>query len=189
VSLNPDAPRAHYVLANVLLLRGDREGYFAAAERALALGGDRWIGGEIGYYFVWAGRPDLGAALLRRAIALSPATAPLDWFQALATAHIMKGEYEAALTELQKGLQPEYWWVVALEVAVYAQLGRMDEAIAARERMYALRPGIKIGDIVWIYRRFQRPDALSANFVEGFRKAGIPEGRYRPLDLSDTGQP
>ncbi|MDH3739782.1 MAG: adenylate/guanylate cyclase domain-containing protein, partial [Alphaproteobacteria bacterium] len=140
VSLNPESPRARFVLAQVLQLMGDRVGFFAAAEAALALGADRYLEGEIGYEFIWSGRIDFGAALLRRAIDLNPNTSDADWHQALAEYHFIKGEYEAALEEYEKGAQPHYWWSVALEVAFLTKLGRTEEARAARDRLYALRP-------------------------------------------------
>ncbi|MFQ5565213.1 MAG: adenylate/guanylate cyclase domain-containing protein [Paracoccaceae bacterium] len=182
VSLNPESPRAHFALGMVLLLSGDREGFYAAAEAALALGGDRRVEGQIGYWFVWSGRHELGAALLRRAIDLNPSSSRDTWHRGLADYHFTRGEYEAALEEYRRGAQPHYWWAVAEEVAILIELGRTAEARAAIDRLYALRPGIKIADIVWTYRRFQRPDADSARYVEAFRQAGIPEGRYRPLD-------
>jgi TolB-like protein/class 3 adenylate cyclase/Flp pilus assembly protein TadD len=187
VSLNPESPRAQFVLGNVLLLKGDRAGFYAAAEAALALGGNRRIEGQIGYWFVWTGRHDLGAALLRRAIDLNPSSIRESWHRGLADYHFIRGEYEAALDEYRKGAQPHYWWAVAEEVAILTKLGRAREARAALDRLYALRPGIKIADIVWIYRRFQRPDADSAKYVEAFREAGIPEGRYRQLDIGGNG--
>jgi lipoprotein NlpI len=55
VSLNPDSPRVRRVLGLLLLLKGDRDGFFEAAETALALGGDRSVEGEIGFCFVWTG--------------------------------------------------------------------------------------------------------------------------------------
>jgi tetratricopeptide (TPR) repeat protein len=187
ISLNPDSARAQYELGMALLLQGDRAGFLAAAETALALGADRYLEGEIGLMLVWAGHHDFGAALLRRAIDLNPRSAADGWHQAIAEHHFFEGEYETALAEYQKGAQPHYWWSVALEVAILAKLGRADEAAAARERLYQLRPGIKIADIVWVYRRFQRPDALLVEFVNAYRSVGIPEGRYRPLELSTSG--
>ncbi len=187
VALNPEAPRAHYALGQVFLLMGDRKGFYAAAENALALGGDRRVEGQIGYWFVWTGRLELGAALLRRAIDLNPGLVRETWYRGMANYHFMKGDYEAALAEFRRGAQPHYWWSVALELAILTKLGREREAGAARDRLYALRPGIKIADIVWLFRRFQRPDGLSAAYVEAFREAGIPEGSYRPLDLDDVG--
>ena len=92
-----------------------------------------------------------------------------------------------AVEEIRKGAQPHYWWSVAEEVAILTKLGSADDARAALDRLYALRPGIKIADIVWLYRRFQRPDADTAKYVEAFREAGVPEGRYRSLDIDDSG--
>ena len=187
VSLNPESPRAHFVLAQVLQLQGDREGFFAAAEAALALGSDRYLEGEIGYEFVWSGRMEFGAALLRRAIDLNPNSADPNWYQALAEYHFTKGEYEEALEEYRKGAQPHYWWSVALELAFLTKLGRTEEARAVRDRLYALRPGVTIADIVWIYRRFKRPDVYMVKFVEAYREAGLPEGSYRPLEINNGG--
>jgi tetratricopeptide (TPR) repeat protein len=187
VSLSPDSPRAHFVLAVVLQLMGDRQGFNAAAEAALGLGGDRYLEGQIGYEFVWSGRLELGAALLHRAIDLDPNAADPNWYQALAEYYFINGEYETALKEYRKGAQPHLWWAVAIEVAILAKLGRSKEAIMARDRLYSLRPKIRISDIVWIYRRFMRPDKLMVPFVEAYRSVGIPEGKYRPLRIDSSG--
>ena len=185
--LNPDAPRVRLSLGILLLLKGDREGFFETAETALSLGGDRSVEAEIGYWLVWTGRLELGAALLRRAIDLDPKSTVKDWHQALADYHFLKGEYELALAEARKGVQQRHWWTVILEVAILTKLDRAAEAERARDRLYDLRPGIKIADIVWMYRRYQRPDGLIAPYVEAFRKAGMRDGKYRPLKLNDSG--
>jgi len=187
ISLNPDSSRAHYVLSHILLLGHDLEGFYAEAENALAIGGDRDVDARVGYWFTWTGRKEMGAALLRRAIELNPKSTREPWHRGLARYHFLKGEYEEALAEYRKGAQPDLWWSVALEIAILQKLGRQDDAIAARDRMYALRPGIRISDIVWLYRRFQRSDADSVKFVEAFRAVGIPEGDYAPLDLGEAG--
>jgi adenylate cyclase len=184
VTLNPNSSRARLVLGILLLLKGDRDGFFEAAEAALALGGDRSVEAEIGYWFVWTGRLELGAALLRRAIDLDPKSTVKKWHQALAEYHFYNGEYDLALAEARMGAQPRYWWTVILDVAILTKLGRTEEAERARDRLYALRPEIKIADIVWMYRRFQRPDALIAPYIETFRAAGIPEGKYRPMQIN-----
>ncbi len=183
VSLNPDSTRAQYVLSHILLLSGDLEEFYAEAENALSLGGDRDVEARVGYWFVWTGRHDLGAALLRRAIELNPRSTREQWYRGLARYHFVKGEYAAALKAYRRGAQPNLWWSVAIEVAILQKLGRTEDAIEARDRLYALRSDIKIADILWLYRRFQRPDADSAKYVEAFRAVGIPEGRYRPLDI------
>ncbi len=187
VALNPESPRAFFILGHILLLKGDREGFYDAAEIALSLGGDRRIEGQIGYWFVWTGRLELGAALLRRTIELNPSQTQETWFRGLADYHFVKGDYEEALKSFRKRAQPDNWWSVALELAILTKLGRTEEARAARDHLYELRPGITIADIVWSYRRFQRPDAQSAGYVEAFRAAGLAEGNYSPLEIGQNG--
>ena len=96
-------------------MKGDRYSFFGVAETALALAGDRRVEAEIGYWFVWTGRLELGAALLRRAIDLDPKATVKKWHQALAEYHFYNGEYNLALKESRKGAQPRYWWVAIFE--------------------------------------------------------------------------
>ncbi len=184
VSLNPLSARAHFLLSLVLQIQRDLDGFFSSAETALTLGTDRYLQGQIGYEFIWSGRLDLGAALVENAIALDPNAADPNWYQALAEYHFLNGDYETALSTYRKGAQPDIWWSVSIEVAILAELGPRDAAIAARERLNKTRPGIKIADIVWMYRRFARPDEHILPFVEAYRAVDMPEGRFAPLQDS-----
>lgn len=186
-ALNPNSARVRLVLGILLLMNGDRDGFFTEAEDALAIGGDRSVEAEFGYWLIWTGRFDIGAPLLRRAIDLDPGSTIKDWHQALSEYHFHKGEYELALAEARKGVLLDYWWSMIPEITALAILGRADELERARKRLETARPGVKIADIVWVYRRYQRPDALIAPYVEAFRKAGLPEGNYRALDMNDSG--
>ncbi|WP_170773736.1 adenylate/guanylate cyclase domain-containing protein [Ruegeria lacuscaerulensis] len=187
VSLNPYSARAHFLLALVLQIQRDLEGFFSSAETALALGTDRYLQGQIGYEFIWSGRLDLGAALVENAIALDPNAADPNWYQALAEYHFLNGDYETALKTYRKGAQPDVWWSVSIEVAILAELGPRDAAISARDRLYKIRPGIKIADIVWMYRRFARPDQHILPFVEAYKAVDMPEGRFAPLREDSAG--
>ncbi len=186
-ALNPNSARVRLVLGILLLMNGDRNGFFAEAEDALALGGDRSVEAEFGYWLIWTGRFDLGAALVRRAIDLDPGSTVRDWHQALSEYHFHRGEFDLALAEAREGVLLDYWWSMLPEVAALAELERTDELQRALKRLQAARSGVKISDIVWVYRRYQRPDVLIAPFVDAFRKAGLPEGKYQPLDMNDTG--
>lgn len=187
VSLNPYSARAHFLLALVLQIQRDLDGFFSSAETALALGTDRYLQGQIGYEFIWSGRLDFGAALVENAIALDPNAADPNWYQALAEYHFLNGDYETALKTYRKGAQPDVWWSVSIEVAILAELGPRDAAISARDRLYKIRPGIKIADIVWMYRRFARPDQHILPFVEAYRAVDMPEGRFAPLREDSAG--
>ena len=126
----------------------------------------------------------MGAALVENAIALDSNAADPNWYQALAEYHFLNGEYETALSTYRKGAQPDIWWSVSIEVAILAELGPRDAAIAARDRLNKIRPGIRIADIVWMYRRFARPDEHILPFVEAYRAVDMPEGRFAPLQDS-----
>ncbi len=184
VSLNPYSARAHFLLALVLQIQRDLDGFFSSAETALALGTDRYLQGHIGYEFIWSGRLDLGAALVENAIALDPNAADPNWYQALAEYHFLNGDYETALSTYRKGAQPDIWWSVSIEVAILAELGPHEAAVAARDRLNKIRPGIKIADIVWMYRRFARPDEHILPFVKAYRAVDMPEGQFAPLQDS-----
>ncbi len=187
VSLNPYSARAHFLLALVLQIQRDLDGFFSSAETALALGTDRYLQGHIGYEFIWSGRLELGAALVENAIALDPNAADPNWYQALAEYHFLKGDYETALSTYRKGAQPDNWWSVSIEVAILAKLGPRDAAISALDRLNKIRPGIKIADIVWMYRRFARPDEHILPFVQAYQTVDMPEGRFAPLDEESGG--
>ncbi|WP_420584754.1 adenylate/guanylate cyclase domain-containing protein [Ruegeria sp.] len=184
VSLNPYSARAHFLLALVLQIQRDLDGFFSSAETALALGTDRYLQGQIGYEFIWSGRLELGAALVENAIALDPNAADPNWYQSLAEYHFLNEDYETALSTYRKGAQPDTWWSVSIEVAILAELGPREAAISARDRLNKIRPGIKIADIVWMYRRFARPDEHILPFVEAYRAVEMPEGRFAPLEES-----
>ncbi len=184
VSLNPYSARGHFLLALVLQIQRDLDGFFSSAETALALGTDRYLQGQIGYEFIWSGRLELGAALVDNAISLDPNAADPNWYQALAEYHFLNGDYATALTTYRKGAQPDIWWSVSIEVAILAELGPHEAAIAARDRLNKIRPGIKIADIVWMYRRFARPDEHILPFVEAYRAVDMPEGQFAPLQES-----
>ena len=186
-ALNPHSARVRLVLGTLMLMNSDRDGFLAEAEDALALGGDRSVEGEFGYWLIWVGRLDLGAALVQQAVDLEPGSTFKDWHQALSEYHFHRGDFDLALAEAREGVLLDYWWSMLPEVAALAELGNTDELQRARKRLEAARPGLKISDIVWVYRRYQRPDALIAPYVEAFRKAGLPEGKYRPLDMNDAG--
>ncbi|WP_281973949.1 adenylate/guanylate cyclase domain-containing protein [Ruegeria faecimaris] len=186
-ALNPNSARVRLVLGTLLLMNSDRDGFFAEAEDALKLGGDRSVEAEFGYWLIWTGRFDLGAVLVRRAIDLDPGSTFKDWHQALSEYHFHRGEFDLALAEAREGVLLDYWWSMLPEVAALAELERAEELQRALKRLEAARSGVKISDIVWVYRRYQRPDVLIAPYVAAFRKAGLPEGKYLPLDMNDKG--
>ena len=89
--------------------------------------------GNMGFYYLYAQRPDDAIASFRRALQLSPGYRAARY--GIGVALLMKGEAEAALAEMQQ--EPsEAWRMVGLPMAYHA-LGRGAESDAALAELIA----------------------------------------------------
>jgi adenylate cyclase len=94
----------------------------------------------------------------------------------MALAHFAAGRYEKAIEWADRSLaaQPGYRTGLMVKVVSSAQLGCIDEARDALSRLLELEPGLTIA-------RWKAPPVppfppeLFARFVDGLRKAGLPE--------------
>jgi hypothetical protein len=66
------------------------------------------------------------------------------------------------------------WLSIRYKVIALAHLGRINEARAALERELEMRPGLTIAAVTAMYAPAYAPELLAV-FVEGYRKAGLPE--------------
>jgi tetratricopeptide (TPR) repeat protein len=121
-------------------------------------------------------RPDHAIEALERAIRLSP----LDpWGRAftspLAIAHFAAGRYEKAIEWADRSLaaQPDYRWALRTKVACCAYLGRIEEARDWLGRMLEIEPGLTLARLRASLPQVS-PDLL-VRYLEGLRKAGLPE--------------
>ncbi len=81
----------------------------------------------LGLYYLWAGRLEESIATTRTALSLSPRN---NWLQyIIGEALLLKGEYEAALQEMQRE-SAEDWRMIGMPM-VYHALGRATESDAA----------------------------------------------------------
>jgi TolB-like protein/Tfp pilus assembly protein PilF len=131
---------------------------------------------NLGIACLLGGNLEEGEAYLARAIALNPNEYNTHW-QLTGIAHIrmVQRNFEGALDYARKslainsGYDATYWMLIAAN----AYLGRMDEAIAFRERLEALSPGVTLARV----RRGQHsrdPQRIDV-LIEGMRLAGLPE--------------
>ena len=60
--------------------------------------------------------------------------------------------------------------------AVYAQLGRDEEAAAAVQRLQEVYPGLTVQNWVQQMRLWNQQDSMIARMTDGLRKAGLEEG-------------
>ncbi|WP_132955218.1 winged helix-turn-helix domain-containing tetratricopeptide repeat protein [Rhizobium sp. BK251] len=120
---------------------------------------------------VLAGRVDEGLEHIAKAFRLNPF--PASWYYlALGQAQYAAGDYEAAVETLRRD---ETYRTSSRRflAASLAQLGRLDEARAEAELFLVGNPHFTTSH--WAATEPFRDAATLKHFVDGFRKAGLPE--------------
>ena len=173
LALDPMLGDAHLLLGFVHLSRGDYDRSLQALDRAIELNpSDAEALAARGAALQWAGRTADSIAALETARAFDPAS-PMAAMN-LGFAYYLAGRHEDAVRVLEPGHARESTAVIQLYrhvalAAAYAQLGRADEAAAARDALLKLNPFFETGDFV---RQFRDP-RHAAKFGEGLAKAGL----------------
>jgi len=120
---------------------------------------------------VLSGRSSEAIADIEKALRLNPH--PPGWYYwYLGQAQYLHGEYERAIRSLRR--EETYRTLSRRTLAAsLAQLGRLDEARREAELFMANNPHFTIGH--WVESVPFRDEAAGQHFVEGYRKAGLPE--------------
>jgi adenylate cyclase len=119
---------------------------------------------------VYAEQPQRSVELLEKAMRLNPFYP--DWYLwYLADAYDVLGRYEDVVAAVQRMHDPSEGR--RLQAIGYAHLGMMKEARAAAREVLRLHPGFTIRQ--WIQRPPFRQGPVLERYVEGLRKAGLPE--------------
>ncbi len=157
-------------------LAGDVDSGIALLDRARLLNPNlapAWFLG--GILRALKGETDAAIDNLNHAVRLSPLDPEMFRMQVgMALAHFFVGRYEiaAAWAEKAQGNLPSLLPAVALLVASHAHSGRMDKAQLALQRLRALDPTLRLGNLQeWL--PIQRAEHL-ARFAEGLRLARLP---------------
>jgi adenylate cyclase len=123
-------------------------------------------------------RPGPAIEGFERAMRLSPLDPQIHLFTCgLAFAHIAAGRYEEAMEWADQSLRelPRYRASMYVKVALCAHLGRLEEARDWLCRLREILPGLTIA---WYKARFATgwlAPQIADFYVEGLRKAGLPE--------------
>jgi adenylate cyclase len=121
--------------------------------------------------------PEEAIEAFKRAVRLSPLD-PLHYFftGGLALAHVIAGRYEGAIEWADRSLRdsPQFESALRNKVAACAHLGRIEEARGVLERLLELQPDLTIARFRARYAVTLPPEVLDI-YVEGYRKAGLPE--------------
>jgi TolB-like protein len=172
VAIDPNDAGSRWVLA--YLLAYDRSFAESDAEFAKAIEldpneADAWA--ALSDIAVLAGRTEEGLEHIRKAFRLNPF--PASWYYlTLGQAQYAAGEYAAAIETLRRD---ETYRTSSRRflAASLAQLGRIDEARAEAELFLVGNPQFTTGH--WATTEPFRDAATLEHFVDGYRKAGLPE--------------
>jgi tetratricopeptide (TPR) repeat protein len=172
VALDPNDAGCRWVLGHVLAFERrwpEPDAAFEAAFKLDANQADGWaMQGETATFH---GRPEDGIEKVQRALRLNPH--PPGWYHwELGYAQYAARRHEAAVETLR---QPSTYRTGSRRIlaASLAQLGRTEEARQEAELFMVSNPHFTIG--YWAATQPFRDEAIREHFVEGYRKAGLPE--------------
>jgi TolB-like protein/class 3 adenylate cyclase/cytochrome c-type biogenesis protein CcmH/NrfG len=172
VELDPNNAGCHWVLGLVLSFEKQWPESDAAFATALGLdpnNADAWA--TLSDLTVLSGRIDDGLDQIGRALRLNPR--PDSWYYLLlGQAQYAARRYEAAVETLRR---EETYRTASRKflAATLAQLGRLEEARSETQMFLVSNPHWTISH--WVATQPLRDEATRAHFVDGYRKAGLPD--------------
>jgi len=179
LDVGKDDPDALWMAADAIsILAHDHARAAGAIDRALKLNPNSahaWM--AKGWIACCQNQPRPAIEALMRGVRLSPLD-PLGYFfkGGLALAHLAIGQYQEALewADLCFREYPRYMPVLRIKVVCYAHLGQTDEAGKAVKQLLAVDPKSTIARFTTNLTGYYPPSIVDV-FVEGLRKAGMPE--------------
>ncbi|BCG77235.1 winged helix-turn-helix domain-containing tetratricopeptide repeat protein [Mesorhizobium sp. 113-3-3] len=172
VAIDPNDAGCRWVLGNLLAYEHSFEESDAEFAKAFELDpneADAWA--TLSDIAVLAGKVEEGLEHIRKAFRLNPY--PASWYYlTLGEAQYAARDYEAAVETLRR---EETYRTSSRRflAASLAQLGRLDEARAEVEMFLIGNPHFTTSH--WVWTEPFRDDAMRDHFVDGFRKAGLPD--------------
>jgi adenylate cyclase len=162
-------------MANLLLRKF--EDAFSRFEMAIDLDPNSAAAhGGFGIALAMAGRRDEAAEMIATAIRLSPRD-PFKyvWLAWRGEADFVEERYDEAADWARKSLQinPDFPSGLRLLAASYGQMGRINEARTALERLLRLVPG-QTAETIRSRFPFRRPENME-RYLDGLHKAGLPK--------------
>jgi tetratricopeptide (TPR) repeat protein len=177
--LDPHDAWAHWLGGMAFGHAGKLDDAVAACERGLAINpNSSVILMDMGSFLAFLGRPEDAIAACRLTLRLNPRDPSNYWcHSAIATAHFVAADYDAALQEAKKVARwkPHSVRGPLLWAAAAAALERPNETREAVARCLAQWPNLRISSVVPHFMlRFAR-DEDHERLLAMLRKAGLPE--------------
>jgi TolB-like protein/class 3 adenylate cyclase/Tfp pilus assembly protein PilF len=165
---------AGFALADVVdeLADGD-----ALIDRALALNPNLAMAWTCsGWVKISLGKPDLAIERLAHAMRLTPHSRYFfDMQTAMASAHLVAGHYDEALSWAEKAIRakPDFLYAACIAAASAALAGRSEAARKAMKLVRQNDPQLRVANLKEVISYLQPADF--AKWQEGLRLAGLPE--------------
>jgi len=179
IETDKDDPDSLWMAAVTLsIMAGEHATAADRLERALTLNSNSalaWVAS--GYVSIQRNLPNRAIEAFERAMRLSPLD-PMQWMakDGLAFAYLAAGRFEEAIAWAERSLreQPRHTAVIRIMAVSHAHLDRIAEARQWLGRLLDLQPGFTITGWTAGAPQFFPPH-LTDLYVEGLRKAGLPE--------------
>jgi adenylate cyclase len=163
-----------FALARLL---GHLDAGAALIDRALALDPNLAAAWHLsGWVKIYLGEPEMAVERMAHAMRLNPLDPLIFGMQnGTAAAHFLAGRYDAASSWAEKALQQNsnYLPGIRMAAASHALSGRLVQAQKALTRMRQIDPELRISNLAELVPFRATKDY--ARYVEGLRKAGLPE--------------
>jgi adenylate cyclase len=178
VELADDDPVPLYSGAWALVqISGDAEAGGAMIDRALVLNPNMTGAWNVGGWAkIYLGAPDKAIDYFRRAIRLNPLDPLIPRMHTgVAAAQFLAGQYKEAAASAENALRqhPNDQILLRMAAASHALAGQITDAQKALARVRHLDPALRLSKIAEL-APCRRPEDV-AKYVEGMRKAGLPE--------------
>jgi adenylate cyclase len=173
IALDDSLANGHSLLAQIYLWRKEHDRAIARADRAVALAPNDADGYEtLAEVLAWAGRPEDSLRVIRQAMRLNPHY-PFFYLWTLGHASYMTRQTDAAVDAFRRIVQenPNFLPAHAYRAALFAEMGRDEEARAAWRQTQQLSPGASLASIRQRLP-YRRPADLD-RFLAAARRAGL----------------
>jgi len=174
VVLDKTLPLARAYLAWAYLSKKQHERAIEEAECALSLDpSSAEAHARLGEILNMSGRPEDGLTLLNDAMRLDPHY-PVHYIMFLGDAYYVMGNYEEAIAALERCLSRAPYLLAPHRTlsVIFANSGRENEARREVEELLRISPRATVADQE--ERLFFKDHVLSAHYLDGLRKAGLP---------------
>jgi TolB-like protein/cytochrome c-type biogenesis protein CcmH/NrfG len=175
VNLDESLPLARAFLAWAYLWKGHHEQAIAEARWATSLDPNFAEGyARLGEILSLAGRPEEGIDLIKKAMRLDPHFPP-NYLIYLGHAYFAMGKYKEAILAMKRSLtgNPDFLHPHRTLAVIFSELGRTEEAQAEVAEILRINPRASLKS--QRERMAFNDQAVSEQYLESLRKAGLPE--------------